>query len=460
MSAALIVLAIASGAAFGLPLFAVAVFAARPFARAATRFRIYAAAFIAAALFAPSALLFSLLRPAAPAMDGPLDARLTGHTPPVIIATIAFVAIVLLGDLALDLICLMRIKSRSYIDPTQPPQARNAPVAASRRVRTPTAIGYLHPRIVLPADLGGRVSADEFRAIVAHENAHLARYDDWSKAMQTAIVRLSWFAPALWALAARLDLEREVASDERVLCSAAVDPRAYAACLVRLASDVRHPRPAPAAWTARSQVAFRVDRLLRPAVSPPRLRGALGLLTLAVALALGGLGSALVVPGAHHPAPAAPVVGVLEPLRSFALERRTTPPTIRPAPVGKPVVLVRKATLPIPVSPIAARSAYMGQNARAVRRRAKPVAARIRLAPALEQVAAVAPISPCRMCVMLRRPVVDGPELPVEPAVSHSVAVPDSAALDGVGLEAGRGYPWEPEVLPWQARGTRLKLAP
>lgn len=185
--------------------------------------------------------------------------------------------------LAVDVVRLLRIKACSSVDISVARAARNAPVARSGRVRTPTAMGYLRPRIVVPADLRGRLNGAEWRAILVHESAHLARYDDWSKAVQTALARLCWFAPAVWLLGARLDLERELASDEHVL-RAAVDPRAYAACLIRLACDVRR-QPAPAAWTRRSQVAVRVERLLHPATAvPPGVRAVrLGLLVAAIA---------------------------------------------------------------------------------------------------------------------------------------------------------------------------------
>ena len=134
--------------------------------------------------------------------------------------------------------------------------------------------------------------------MVAHECAHLARRDDWAKAVQSAVMRACWWLPGLWVLGRALDLERELASDERAAGEAG--PRRYAACLLRLATD-RGSELAPAFGGRRSHVAIRVERLLRPvADGGPLVRAiALGAFTAAafavVALAM------LAVPGtARH----------------------------------------------------------------------------------------------------------------------------------------------------------------
>jgi hypothetical protein len=178
-------------------------------------------------------------------------------------------------------------------------------VATSARLRTPTAIGYFHPRIVVPRDFRARVSGEEWRAIIAHENAHLRRYDDWSKAVQAVLARMLWFLPALWLLGARLDLERELASDELVVASTML-PHAYAACLVRLVVDGNARRlPTPAAWRSRTQVAVRVERMLRPRAAGSALAAGFRLGCLALAVTGSGLLTAFLAPPATAPAASA-----------------------------------------------------------------------------------------------------------------------------------------------------------
>jgi beta-lactamase regulating signal transducer with metallopeptidase domain len=421
----------ASGAAFGLPLVVIAAVIARPFAAAATRYRIYAAAFIAAAAFAPLAFIASYLRPAAVISTAAFEHAVAQRAPLAAVALIVLIAAIMVADLAIDLLKLLRIKAHSRVDTGMPLQHRAAPVAASAQVRTPTAIGYLHPRIVVPIDLASRVNADEWQAIVAHENAHLERYDDWTKAMQTAVVRLLWFAPALWALAARLDLERELASDERVLARS-FDPRQYAACLVRLAADVRRPHAAPAGWVARSQVAVRVERLLKPSRGPGWFAGTARVAALAAVIGLSGFGASVIVPSSAErlEAPVAHVVivrarhGIVFAHRPRSVARSAHH---RPTPA-------RSGTVALIVPPQPRHS--VSQTA--------PVPLRLS-----DELLALAPAGPCRTCVMLRRPVTDGPAQPRTRAASQTLEpLPQPAGLtdadDGTG---SRGYPWDPDIL-------------
>ncbi|MGD1067878.1 MAG: M56 family metallopeptidase, partial [Vulcanimicrobiaceae bacterium] len=97
-----------------------------------------------------------------------------------------------------------------------------------------------------------------------HECAHLRRYDDWTKAIQSVVQRVGWWLPGLWILGRALDLERELASDEDA--AAATGARRYAACLLRLATTPAVDTAALALWGRRTHVAIRVERLLRPAV--------------------------------------------------------------------------------------------------------------------------------------------------------------------------------------------------
>jgi bla regulator protein blaR1 len=279
-----------------VPLAAGALIAARPFARAADRYRVVAAGFLAAAFVGPLALAAAALRPApdaAPAAAGGAAAAgiLTLLALPAL-AVAAVVAGALLLDLTCDVIRLRRVKRHAV--PLGSVAVRGARIGLSKTVTTPTAIGYLHPAVVLPDGFRARVDEREWDAVVAHECAHLARGDDWAKALQSLILRAGWWMPGLWMLSRALDLERELASDERA--AAETGPRRYAACLLRLATD-RADAVAPGLWARRSHVAIRVERLIRPVVQgAPVLRAAsLGAFT---AAAFGVVASAvLAVPG-------------------------------------------------------------------------------------------------------------------------------------------------------------------
>ncbi|MDB5092532.1 MAG: hypothetical protein JWO85_633 [Candidatus Eremiobacteraeota bacterium] len=231
-------------------------------------------------------------------------------------------AVALLVELALDVVRLRSIKRSAEPLGTLP--IRHARIGTSSTVPTPTAIGYFHPAIVVPAGFRDRVDAGEWEAVLAHECAHLARRDDWAKALQSAVLRACWWLPGLWLLSRSLDLERELASDERA--ASATGARRYAACLLRLATVGCADEVAPALWGRRSHVAIRVERLLRPMSDPsPILR----------AIALGGF-TATVLAVLVAAVVAVPAIGRHEqrsavyPARIAVVAHRDRPPASRP----------------------------------------------------------------------------------------------------------------------------------
>jgi beta-lactamase regulating signal transducer with metallopeptidase domain len=251
-----------------LPLAVCALLAARTYARAAVRYRFLAVAFALAAAFTPLALVAGALRPAV-ATAPPTEVLLTdAHgLAPAMVRAVAVVAGFLVVAFVLDVARVLLVKRRAVRWGTAP--VRQADLRESSAVFTPTAIGYVHPAVVVPAGFRSRVDAAEWEAVLAHECAHLARGDDWAKALQSLLLRAGWWLPGLWVLARALDLERELASDERAAATSGA--RMYAACLLRLATD-RSPGLASAFGAGRAQVAIRVEQLLRP----PTGGGALG----------------------------------------------------------------------------------------------------------------------------------------------------------------------------------------
>lgn len=248
-----------------LPVAAAALIAARPFTCASVRYRILAGGFAVAAAIGPLALGAAALRPAGSAAgrESLIGGLLSAGAGPAL-AVLASVATVLLAALAGDVVKLRRVKQRAAAIGRLP--VRRALIGTSATVAMPTAIGYVHPAVILPANFRGRVDEREWNAVLAHECAHLARLDDWAKAVQSATVRLGWWIPGLWLLSRALDLERELASDERAACETGA--RGYAACLLRLATERVAAMAAPGFGGRRSHVAIRVERLLRP--SPAR----------------------------------------------------------------------------------------------------------------------------------------------------------------------------------------------
>ncbi len=374
------------------------------------RYRIHAAAFALTAAVGPLALAAASLRPAPAAGDAP--------GAPAVVVLLAFPALVLaaatgvalLIELAFEVVKLRRVKRRAV--PLGTVAVRRARIGTSRTVSTPTAIGYVHPAVVLPEGFRARVDDREWEAVVAHECAHLARRDDWAKAVQSAVSRAAWWVPGLWILGRALDLERELASDERA--ASETGARRYAACLLRLATDRSGGALAPTFAGRRSHVAIRVERLLRPAADggPLRRAIALGCLTAAsfavVAAALVALPGTAVRVAAMVPQRAQIALGHHAPRRSAA---RIAARVHRPAPAHRSASTLALAPTPAISIPVAERverpaTAVARAVAVATRQAVQPVRRpEPRRAPAIptgaaqaETIALVAPHLRCRTC--------------------------------------------------------------
>jgi len=180
--------------------------------------------------------------------------------------------------------------------------ARSA-MGVRRRVRllraatagTPLTWGTLRPVILLPADADAW-SAQERRAVLLHELAHVRRLDCLLALLAQWTCATWWFHPGVWWAARRLELERERACDERVLL-AGVPPSDYAECLLTIAERARAAGgsgPAlvvAASLLRRSQLDQRIRTILDRRRAPrrpagrvaPAMTAAAGLLLVAAA---------------------------------------------------------------------------------------------------------------------------------------------------------------------------------
>jgi beta-lactamase regulating signal transducer with metallopeptidase domain len=183
---------------------------------------------------------------------------------------------------------------------------RTVPLLRScARIAVPALAGTLRPAILLPAALVAELSPEQLAAVIAHELAHLRRYDHLVILLQRFIEAVFFFHPAVWYLSLRIDAERENCCDD--LASAAVGDRwSYAETLVRLAELT-----APSAYLAASlaadghvpsQLQHRVRRLLDLPSSPAVRLSRWGLVG-SMVTAIGALGIAclLLVPAQAEP---------------------------------------------------------------------------------------------------------------------------------------------------------------
>jgi uncharacterized protein (TIGR03435 family) len=105
------------------------------------------------------------------------------------------------------------------------------------RIRTaptvlePGVVGLWKPVILLPKGIDMYLTAGQLAAVLAHEECHVRRRDNFSAAVHMLVEALFWFHPMVWWIGARLVAEREQACDEHVVAETA-EPIAYAEGIV------------------------------------------------------------------------------------------------------------------------------------------------------------------------------------------------------------------------------------
>ncbi len=107
-------------------------------------------------------------------------------------------------------------------------------VAYCHEILVPTVVGLLRPMVLLPLSLTTGLTIDQIEVILAHELAHLRRYDHLVNIVQRLIEAFLFFHPAVWYLSRLVRVERELCCDDCVL-AAGGKPTTYAASLVHVA---------------------------------------------------------------------------------------------------------------------------------------------------------------------------------------------------------------------------------
>ena len=173
-------------------------------------------------------------------------------------------------------------------------------LAKSEAVVVPKVIGLLRPMILLPVSAVGGLSTEELEMILAHELAHVRRYDMWVNLLQRMAEAVLFFNPALWILSRRISTLREYCCDE-LTCGTGLGTgdtelrTRYASALLRVVEvSGRTPQPADVATLAAgrspSELRRRVSRLFgEPLPEPVRLSrgGLIAVLALTAAMIVG-----------------------------------------------------------------------------------------------------------------------------------------------------------------------------
>ena len=161
-------------------------------------------------------------------------------------------------------------------------------VLESTLVQVPAVIGWLRPVILVPATALTGLTPLQLDALLAHELAHIRRYDYLVRVLQSVIETLLFYHPAAWWVSRRVGEEREHCCDD-VAVAVCGDARLYAQALVGM-ERLRGAQPAFVFTAARGSLVHRIRRLVAPAPAdtpPPWVAG----MAVATLLLVAGAGS-------------------------------------------------------------------------------------------------------------------------------------------------------------------------
>ena len=170
---------------------------------------------------------------------------------------------------------------------------------ASSLSTAPAVVGWLRPLILMPVEALASLPAEQVRALLAHELAHIRRHDYLVNILQSVGETILLYHPAVWWVSAQMRAERELCCDDLAV-EAIGDRLLYATALADLDTGRRARLAAALAATGGSLV-NRIRRLVGEAQTDshnlpgPAVAWALSLLWIA------GIGAA-----ALHSAPTAP----------------------------------------------------------------------------------------------------------------------------------------------------------
>jgi len=104
----------------------------------------------------------------------------------------------------------------------------------AKNLKTPFVLGFIRPRIYLPAGLG----VEEKSYTLLHEQTHIHRKDHVIKILAFLILSIHWFNPLVWIAFRLMSMDMELSCDERVLKKMDEDiKKPYATSLLSLATD-------------------------------------------------------------------------------------------------------------------------------------------------------------------------------------------------------------------------------
>jgi len=147
----------------------------------------------------------------------------------------------------------------------------------------PGVFGVWKPILLLPEGIVDRLTAQQFRAILAHELCHVNRRDNLIGAMHMLVESIFWFYPLVWWIGRCLVEERERACDEEVLRTGS-EPHVYAEGILSVCKFYLQSPLACASGVTGADLKKRIEAIVANRIAP-RLTAARKLLLAAAGMA-------------------------------------------------------------------------------------------------------------------------------------------------------------------------------
>ncbi|MFD2520145.1 M56 family metallopeptidase [Emticicia soli] len=131
----------------------------------------------------------------------------------------------------------------------------------SAKAVVPMTIGWIKPIVLLPAGIMSGLTITQLEAVLAHELAHIKRYDYLVNIFQSCIEILFFYHPATWYMSAQVRDERENCCDDFAveICG---DRLVLAKALTQVATFQQSPRLAMAFGAKRQTFMDRIKRIV------------------------------------------------------------------------------------------------------------------------------------------------------------------------------------------------------
>jgi TonB family protein len=165
--------------------------------------------------------------------------------------------------------------------------SRRVQVLISRMVDGPSVIGWIRPIILVPASSLTGLSPEQLEAVLAHEVAHIRRYDDLVNMFQALVETLLFYHPAVWWTSACIRRERELCCDDLAV-HVTGNSVGYARALARL-ERMRLSSTAMALGAVDASLSYRIRRIVGEAGPESSQTNMSGVVALCICVALAAI---------------------------------------------------------------------------------------------------------------------------------------------------------------------------